>query len=154
MCERDAAEVVVPDADHTTFTALVRYLLTDALEIGGEDDDDAAFRALALMRLAQKYQVRRLELLCARAVQERVGPRTAVPLLEAACATEDARLVAQCRRYVAEHSGAVRASGGVGQLRELGVAKGLLGDALDRVAAQQTTIEMQQTTVAQLRGAR
>ena len=93
------------------------------------------------MRLAQKYQVQRLELLCARAVQERVGAGNAVPLLQAASATSDERLFDQCRRYVTEHSGAVRASGGVEQLRDLGVAKGLLGDALDRVAEMEAKYE-------------
>ena len=43
-------------------------------------------------------------------------------------------LLAQCRRFVADHAAEVRASGGVEQLRDLGVAKGLLGDALDQVA--------------------
>ena len=80
------------------------------------------------------YQVPRLELLCAQALQESVGPASAVPLLEAAHATGDGRLLAQCRRYVADHAAEVRASGGVEQLRDLGVAKGLLGDALDQVA--------------------
>ena len=87
-----------------------------------------------LRQLAHKYQVPRLELLCAQALQERVGPASAVPLLEAAHTTGDGRLLAQCRRYVADHAAEVRASGGVEQLRDLGVAKGLLGDALDQVA--------------------
>ncbi|EOD20531.1 hypothetical protein EMIHUDRAFT_355103 [Emiliania huxleyi CCMP1516] len=80
------------------------------------------------------YQVPRLELLCAQALQESVAPATAVPLLEAAHATGDGRLLAQCRRFVADHAAEVRASGGVEQLRDFGVAKGLLGDALDQVA--------------------
>ena len=66
----------------------------------------------------------RLELLCAQALQESVGPASAVPLLEAAHATGDGRLLAQCRRYVADNAAEVRASGGVEQLRDLGVAKG------------------------------
>ena len=78
--------------------------------------------------------VRRLELLCAQALQESVGPASAVPLLEAAHTTGDGRLLAHCRRFVADHAAEVRASGGVEQLRDFGVAKGLLGDALDQVA--------------------
>ena len=50
------------------------------------------------------YQAPRLELLCAQALQESVGPASAVPLLEAAHATGDGRLLAQCRRYVADHA--------------------------------------------------
>ena len=132
MKERDAAEITVPDADLVSFTALVRYLLTDQLDLG--EEGERAQRALVLRLLAQKYQVPRLEVLCARALQESVGPATAVPLLEAARKTGDGRLLAQCRRYVADHAAEVRASGGVEQLRDLGVAKGLLGDALDQVA--------------------
>ena len=70
------------------------------------------------------------------ALQESVGPASAVPLLEAAHTTGDGRLLAQCRRFVADNAAEVRASGGVEQLRDLGVAKGLLGDALDRVAEE------------------
>ncbi|EOD22352.1 hypothetical protein EMIHUDRAFT_315727 [Emiliania huxleyi CCMP1516] len=114
--ERDAAEVTVPNADL------------------GEGEGEQARRALVLRQLAQMYQVPRLELLCAQALQESVGPATAVPLLEAAHTTGDGRLLAQCRRFVADHAAEVRASGGVEQLRDLGVAKGLLGDALDQVA--------------------
>ena len=93
-----------------------------------------------LRQLAQMYQVPRLELLCAQALQESVGPASAVPLLEAAHATGDGRLLAQCRRYVADNAAEVRASGGVEQLRDFGVAKGLLGDALDQVAELKGTV--------------
>ena len=70
-----------------------------------------------------------------------MAPATAVPLLEAARAVDDERLFAQCRRFVAEHSAEVRASGGVEQLRDLGVAKGLLGDALDQVTQLKGTVK-------------
>ena len=132
MKERDAAEVTVSHTDLASFTALVRYLLTDQFDLG--EEEGRAQRALDLRELAQMYQVPRLELLCAQALQESVGPASAVPLLEAAHTTGDGRLLAQCRRYVADHAAEVRASGGVEQLRDLGVAKGLLGDALDQVA--------------------
>ncbi|EOD27950.1 hypothetical protein EMIHUDRAFT_366483, partial [Emiliania huxleyi CCMP1516] len=133
MKERDAAEVTVLETDLATFTALIDYLCTDQLDLG-EGEGEQARRALVLRQLAQKYQVPRLELLCAQALQESVAPATAVPLLEAAHTTGDGRLLAQCRRFVADHAAEVRASGGVEQLRDLGVAKGLLGDALDQVA--------------------
>merc|ERR1711965_827368 len=135
MKERDTAEVTVPNTDLATFTALVDYLLSDKFDLG--EEEGRAQRALDLRELAQMYQVPRLELLCAQALQESVGPATAVPLLEAAHTMGDGRLLAQCRRYVADHAAEVRASGGVEQLRDLGVAKGLLGDALDQVAELQ-----------------
>ncbi|EOD40297.1 hypothetical protein EMIHUDRAFT_372834 [Emiliania huxleyi CCMP1516] len=133
MKERDAAEVTVSHTDLASFTALVRYLLTDNFDLG-EEEGGRAQRALDLRELAQMYQVPRLELLCAQALQESVAPATAVPLLEAAHTMGDGRLLAQCRRFVADHPAEVRASGGVEQLRDFGVAKGLLGDALDQVA--------------------
>ena len=136
MKERDAAEITVPKTDLASFTAFIDYLCTDQLDLG-EEEGGRAQRALDLRELAQMYQVPRLELLCAQALQESVGPASAVPLLEAAHATGDGRLLAQCRRYVADHAAEVRASGGVEQLRDLGVAKGLLGDALDQVAELQ-----------------
>ena len=133
MKERDAAEVTVSHTDLASFTALVDYLCTDQLDLG-EEEGGRAQRALDLRELAQMYQVPRLELLCAQALQESVAPATAVPLLEAAHTMGDGRLLAQCRRFVADHAAEVRASGGVEQLRDFGVAKGLLGDALDQVA--------------------
>ncbi|EOD27814.1 hypothetical protein EMIHUDRAFT_353638 [Emiliania huxleyi CCMP1516] len=133
MKERDAAEVTVSHTDLASFTALVDYLLSDKFDLG-EEEGGRAQRALDLRELAQMYQVPRLELLCAQALQESVALATAVPLLEAAHTTGDGRLLAQCRRFVADHAAEVRASGGVEQLRDLGVAKGLLGDALDQVA--------------------
>ncbi|EOD27096.1 hypothetical protein EMIHUDRAFT_353724, partial [Emiliania huxleyi CCMP1516] len=132
MKERDAAEVTVSHTDLASFTALVDYLLTDQFDLG--EEEGRAQRALDLRELAQMYQVPRLELLCAQALQESVAPATAVPLLEAAHTMGDGRLLAQCRRFVADHAAEVRASGGVEQLRDFGVAKGLLGDALDQVA--------------------
>ncbi|EOD10813.1 hypothetical protein EMIHUDRAFT_248207 [Emiliania huxleyi CCMP1516] len=123
-------KVTVLETDLATFTALVRYLCTDQLDLG-EEGGGRAQRALDLRQLAQMYQVPRLELLCAQALQESVGPASAVPLLEAAHTMGDGRLLAQCRRCVADHAAEVRASGGVEQLRDFGVAKGLLGDALD-----------------------
>mmetsp|Transcript_18806 Transcript_18806/g.59923 ORF Transcript_18806/g.59923 Transcript_18806/m.59923 type:complete len:392 (+) Transcript_18806:34-1209(+) len=139
MKERDAAEVTVAHTDPTSFTALIDYLCTDELDLG-EEEGGRAQRALDLRELAQMYQVPRLELLCAQALQESVAPATAVPLLEAAHTTGDGRLLAQCRRFVADHAAEVRASGGVEQLRDLGVAKGLLGDALDQVAELKGTM--------------
>ena len=82
MKERDAAEVTVSHTDLASFTALVRYLLTDNFDLG--EEEGRAQRALDLRQLAQMYQVPRLELLCAQALQESVAPATAVPLLEAA----------------------------------------------------------------------
>ncbi|EOD18499.1 hypothetical protein EMIHUDRAFT_350095, partial [Emiliania huxleyi CCMP1516] len=133
MKERDAAEVTVSHTDLASFTALIDYLLSNKFDLG-EEEGGRAQRALDLRELAQMCQVPRLELLCAQALQESVAPATAVPLLEAAHTMGDGRLLAQCRRYVADHAAEVRASGGVEHLRDFGVAKGLLGDALDQVA--------------------
>jgi len=55
MKERDAAEVTVSHTDLTSFTALVRYLLTDKFDLG-EEEGGRAQRALDLRELAQMYQ--------------------------------------------------------------------------------------------------
>ena len=110
MKERDAAEVTVPRAERASFTAIVRYLRTDTFDLG-EEEAGRVQRALALRQLAQMYQVPRLELLCAQALQQSVVAETAVPLLEAAHTTGDGRLLAQCRRYVADNATEVRVSG-------------------------------------------
>ncbi|EOD36195.1 hypothetical protein EMIHUDRAFT_362661 [Emiliania huxleyi CCMP1516] len=146
MKERDAADVTVAHTDLASFTALIDYLCTDELDLG--EEEGRAQRALDLRELAQMYQVPRLELLCAQALQESVAPATAVPLLEAAHTMGDGRLLAQCRRFVADHAAEVRASGGVEQLRDFGVAKGLLGDALDQVAELKGTVAKLKGTVA------
>uniref|UniRef100_A0A0D3ILW1 BTB domain-containing protein n=1 Tax=Emiliania huxleyi (strain CCMP1516) TaxID=280463 RepID=A0A0D3ILW1_EMIH1 len=142
MKERDAAEVTVSHTDLASFTALVDYLLSDKFDLG--EEGGRAQRALDLRELAQMYQVPRLELLCAQALQEVVAPATAVPLLEAAHTTGDGRLLAQCRRYVADHAAEVRASGGVEQLRDFGVAE-LKGT----VAARDAELEKVRAEVAE-----
>ena len=74
--------------------------------------------------------MRRLELLAAKAISETMSAKKVLPLLEAAHAMHDDELLQRCRRYVRAHSGAVGASGTVEELADLGVAKGLLRDAL------------------------
>ena len=69
MKERDAAEITVPKTDLASFTAFIDYLCTDQLDLG--EGGEQARRALVLRELAQMYQVPRLELLCAQALQER-----------------------------------------------------------------------------------
>ena len=90
-----------------------------------------------------------------RAAGESVRPaNAAAPLLEAARHTSfsgDGQLLAQCRRYVADHAAEVRASGGVEQLRDLGVAKGLLGDALDQVAELKGTVAARDADLEKVR---
>ena len=71
--------------------------------------------------------------LCLKVVEDRLAPATAVPLLESAHAAGDARLFKKCRRFVLKECGAVRRAGGVGQLRDLGLAKGLLVDSYREV---------------------
>ena len=77
----------------------------------------------------------RLELLCRKAVHGSLAATNAVPLLEAAHAIADDQLLAQCRVFVAEHPGEIERGGGVEQLTDFGVTKGLLRDALRGWAA-------------------
>ena len=78
-------------------------------------------------------QVCRLELICRKALSEGVSAGSAVPLLEAAHATDDQRLFAQCRRYISENSVAVKESGGIEQLQDHRITKGVLSDVISRV---------------------
>ena len=76
-------------------------------------------------------------LLC-QAIADAVRAETAVPFLESANTMDDKHLFAQCRSFIAAHPAEVRRSGGVEQLRDLSVAKGLLADAMDEVAHLRT----------------
>ena len=87
-------------------------------------------------------QMTRLEHLCRKAVHETLAATNAVPLLEAAHAFADDQLLNQCRAYVAENPGDVAQGGGVEQLTDFGVTKGLLKDALQGLAASKEEIEM------------
>ena len=75
----------------------------------------------------------RLELICLKALSESVTAASAVPLLEAAHATDNQRLFSQCRRYIAENSVAVKCGGGIEQLQDLSITKGVLCDVIGRV---------------------
>ena len=123
--ESTAAEVEVPDTSHAAFHSLIVYLATDQLKI-----DTGTQHAFDVMQLARKHRVRRLELLCAVAIAKAMSVENALPLLEAGHAMRDDGLVGRCRRYVHEYGGAVGASGAVEELRDFGVTKGLLRDAL------------------------
>ena len=97
------------------------------------------------MELARKYQVNRLELLCLQAIESSLGPQNAVQLLEGAHTTHNERLFAQCRKYIVEHGAEIKSGGGLEELQALGVAKGLLGDAIDRcVQLKQECEELKQ----------
>ena len=123
--EATAAEVSVPDTTAAAFRSLIKYLQTDQLDVDTETEE-----AFHLLQLARKHGVRRLELLVAKAIVETMDATKVLPLLEAAHAMHDDELLQRCRRYVRAHSGAVGASGTVEELADLGVAKGLLRDAL------------------------
>jgi hypothetical protein len=119
--------ITVPDANPTAFQSLMNYLLTDNATV-----DTSTGHAWGVMELARKYQVKRLELLCLQAIEGSLAPQNAVQLLEGAHSTQNERLFAQCRHYITEHSVEVKRGGGLEELQGLGVARGLLGDAIDR----------------------
>lgn len=119
--------ITVPDANPTAFQSLMNYLLTDNATV-----DTSTGHAWGVMELARKYQVKRLELLCLQAIEGSLAPQNAVQLLEGAHSTQNERLFAQCRHYITEHSVEAKRGGGLEELQGLGVARGLLGDAIDR----------------------
>ena len=77
--------------------------------------------------------MRRLEFICRKKLSDSVTAASAVPLLEAAHATDDQRLFGQCRRYIYENSVAVKESGGIEQLQDHCITKGVLSDIISRV---------------------
>merc|ERR1712216_681782 len=78
--------------------------------------------------------VRRLELICMHAIRGSVDAVSAVPLLEASAVHNynHPHLFGQCRRYIAQNGAEVKKAGGLEQLSDFPVTKGLLGDAMDR----------------------
>ena len=101
-------EVVVPDATPQAFDTLIKYLVSDAVDVDPSADVQHAFDVI---KLADKYDVQRLGLLVTKVMADAVRGETAVPFLEAAQTVGDGRLFAQCRSWIAERPGAVRASG-------------------------------------------
>jgi hypothetical protein len=127
--ETDAACIEVPDATPAAFKSFVEYLLTDQVIV-----DTRTGHAFDVLQLAHKYQVPRLKLLCQQAIEASLEPQNAVQLLGAAHVTENERLFDQCRQYIVQHGVEVKRSGGLEDVEDLGVARGLLGDAIDRCA--------------------
>ena len=125
--EQIADTITVPDANPAAFETLIDYLLTDEATV-----DTSTGHAWGVMELARKYQVKRLELLCLQAIEGSLGPQNAVQLLEGAHTTHNERLFAQCRKYIIEHGAEVKRGGGLEELQAIGVARGLLGDSIDR----------------------
>ena len=121
--------ITVPDANPAAFQSFIDYLLSDNATI-----DVNTGHAWGVMELARKYQVKRLELLCLSAIEDSLGPQNAIQLLEGAHTTYNERLFAQCRQYITDHSAEVKRSSGLEELQALGIAKGLLGDSIDRCA--------------------
>ena len=126
-------EVHVQETSFEAFESVVKYLLTDQVCV-----DTATQHAFDTMDLARRYQIRRLELLCQQAVEESLNEHNAVPLMEASNGLSHHRLASKCRHYVQSNTCAVMAAGGVAQLQSLDVAKGLLLDAMTKIASYES----------------
>ena len=123
-------ECLVPDASPAAFRSLLDYLCRDS-----PGDFTDARHAFETLQLARKHGVERLAQLCLKALlEDQIAADTAVPLLEAAHNdASNERLFKKCRRFIRANGGAVKAAGGIDDLQQLEVAKGLLGDAIDEV---------------------
>ena len=77
----------------------------------------------------------RLAQLCLKAlVEDQLAADTAVPLLEAAHNDASNELLFnECRRFILDNGGAVKAAGGIDDLQQHAVTKGLLCDSIDEV---------------------
>ena len=119
----------MPEDDPETLRAAIMYLTADKVDGIGADFS----HAYNVMELARKFQVRRLELICMHAIRGSVDAESAVPLLEASAVHNynHPHLFGQCRRYIAQNGAEVKKAGGLEQLSDFPVAKGLLGDAME-----------------------
>jgi hypothetical protein len=128
--------VDVDDCDFATFQAMLDYLTKDTVEFSRND----AALAFEVLKLARKHGLSRLEALCTHHLDEGgklLTPGSAVPLLEGArhhVAEDDGRLFDTYRQYILDHGSEVVEAGGLDQLQEHSVTKGLLGDAYAEVA--------------------
>merc|ERR1712129_290547 len=125
MCETWAMDIEVPDTSMEALAALLRYVISDSI-----DDDMTVDVAFDVACLAGKYDMIRLKTLCMQIVESRLTLSSVVPVLEYACQACDRRLLMHCRKYIAEHYYTVQQAGGVGQIKSLVAAKGLLTDAV------------------------
>ena len=82
------------------------------------------------MHTTTNKQVPRLVSICLARAEQELRNDTVVPLLENAHVMNDTRLLMHCRRFMLREGKA----GGVGQLQDLGVAKGLLNDAYSEIS--------------------
>jgi DNA-binding beta-propeller fold protein YncE len=127
--------VDVDDCDYATFQAMLVYLTKDTVEFS---HDDAA-GAFELLKLARKHGLTRLEALCTQLLDrggKLLTPGSAVPLLEGVVhhvREDDGRLFDTHRAYMLGHGDEVVKAGGLDQLQELAVTKGLLMDAYAEV---------------------
>ena len=100
--------------------------------------DDAAL-AFEVLKLARKHGLARLEALCTHHLDvggKLLTPGSAVPPLEGArhhVAEDDGRMFDTYRKYILEHGSEVVEAGGLDQLQEHSVTKGLLCDAYAEV---------------------
>eukprot|EP00947_MAST-08B_sp_MAST-8B-sp1_P002173 g2173.t1 len=122
-------EIEVPDTDPASFQTLLDYIATDQAAFPGGPQ-----HAFWTMQLARKHGMVRLERLCLQALEgEYLTAETAVPMLEAARAVGGGCeaggghwLFHRCRRFIQDHSKEVVEAGGLEQLQEHAVTKGLL----------------------------
>ena len=122
-------EVPVLETSFEAVESLIQYLLTDQLVV-----DTSTQHAFDTLDLARRYQLARLEALCQQQIEEALTEHNVLPLMEASHRLNHDRLVFKCRQYESKNTASVLASGSAAQLDSLQVTRGLLLDAMKKVA--------------------
>ncbi|XP_047075805.1 BTB/POZ and MATH domain-containing protein 1-like [Lolium rigidum] len=98
LLETNAHIITVPDMDTDTFKAMLRFIYTDDLPTGL--DDDKAIRSL--LAAADKYGLDRLKLLCAKRMLDKVSVGTVAGVLDCAETYNCPELKTKCIDYVVD----------------------------------------------------
>ena len=128
-------EIVIEETSFEAFESIIKYLLTDQLHV-----DTSTQHAFDTMDLARRFQLKRFEILCQRAVEAGLDGNNVLPLMDASHRLHHDRMVSRCRQYVTSNAPAILAAGSVQQLASLPVAKALLLDALSRQASASSSL--------------
>jgi speckle-type POZ protein len=98
LLEANAHIITVPDMDTDTFKAMLRFIYTDDLPTGL--DDDKAIRSL--LAAADKYGLHRLKLLCAKRMLDKASVGTVAGVLDCAETYNCPELKTKCIDYVVD----------------------------------------------------
>jgi len=108
--------IKIKDASFEAFRAVVKYLLSDVVELPARTDGPApllaADLAVEVLELAGRYKLPRLQADCERKIAAEVNPENACALLTAADRSGAHQLRRLCKTYIARNFAEVRRGSG------------------------------------------